>query len=160
MKRLSVTAFALLLLLGINGRAEEGGYKDTATGKVWLESIRGFPGGGVDDFLYCRSFAAAFNIWDVNTSGVPTLYDDWRLPTVKEMQDAIANGTLQHVNQNANYKYSNVNFGFHTSDVKGSKNWVVWVQFGPNGEVIGNSVPELRPYKPTALWSSAYMIRP
>ena len=160
MRRTFTSCAAIILALSCSQVfAQEGGFKDPNTGKVW--SYHRYDSGGT--WQYATNYAAGFGVWDLNSQGVLTYYDDWRLPTVTELQAAIANGTIEWVNQNSNIVIRNRPGLFWTSTLTGKKPWYVWIWFGPNGEVIQSESgkAEKDPFNygsQSYIW--AFMIRP
>lgn len=133
MRRLLTSCAAIILVLSCSQAfAEEGGYKDPNTGKVWVRSPH-----SASDWISAVMFAANLGVWDLNSQGVMTYYDDWRLPTVAELQTAIANGTIQWINQNNGDYMRTGRFSYWTSTTQGkNKAYMVWVQFNSLGEVV------------------------
>src|SRR5262245_39332707 len=69
-----------------NWSQQEGGWKDLDTGLVWLDYT--LVGGSL--WSYPRAVTEAANY----VSPAPGLYDDWRLPTLAEMQTAVLHGAV------------------------------------------------------------------
>lgn len=112
-------------------RADEGGYVDPTTDLVWSRTLSELTGGVVSR-AYAENYAAGYAIWDVNEFGVPTLYDDWRLPTVAELQWAMKSGAFDHV---ARRKADGtiINSGlYHTSESKGKNYYYVELVLTPD----------------------------
>ncbi len=91
----TLLAFALLVAMGMTVRAAEGGVKDSS-GLVWSQSQK-LETGSWWDWTFATTNAANYSIVDVDAIGTSTIYDDWRLPTVHEIQAAILDGTLAKV---------------------------------------------------------------
>lgn len=138
--RTSLTIAAVLTLLAwaVPVGAEEGGYVDPATGLVWSPSMR-----EVTDSWWTwdgsQALAASTGVWDVDAFGVPTFYDDWRVPTVKELQKAVADGTIQALlprNPDGSLMYHGTVY-LWSSESRGNKGWAVSVVIDKNGNVTG-----------------------
>lgn len=100
--------------------AEEGGLKDLATGLVWSDAY--CEGTFCFDRAQAFAFAAALAIED---GGVT--YDDWRVPTLAEMEDACAHGAGVALEAH----YQNPEFAgrtFWTSDMQARK-WPIVANF-------------------------------
>ena len=143
---------ASLTMLACNVRADEYEFLDPSTGKTWSPSI-GHIIGGSGNYPYMSQYAADF---------VSTNYNDWRIPTLAEMQEAIANGTIQRINQTNIFgmyiSYANGSGALvWTSTRRGNKNWAVDIRFDMNGSVI-SSRAFLTEYKLSDIHS--YMVRP
>jgi hypothetical protein len=88
---------SLVTLLGIvacctPARAEEAGTKDS-TGLVWSQSQR-VEADSWFSWEAARVRAREYTAWDIDAEGEPTLYRDWRLPTIEELRGAIEDGTM------------------------------------------------------------------
>jgi hypothetical protein len=70
----------------------DGGCKDLSTGLVWGTDIRiwGFPNGTAQNYNYCNDL---MNQNPANGGG----FTDWRVPTVEEIHDSLANGLNSHL---------------------------------------------------------------
>jgi hypothetical protein len=124
MRKFSTLAFVTLFAMAIgSATAQEGGYKDTHTGKVWSQSQTTMTG-YIYDWVSSNGAALNYSVWDLNAQGQMTLYDDWRLPTVSELQAALADGTIQAINNNNGF-YSNTSYLFWTGEQRGNKAWAM-----------------------------------
>lgn len=154
-KSLAVATLAILVCSA--ALAVDGGYKQPNTGIVWAFDTIYFS----SDWKTATSYAANYSVSDLNDNGVMTTYSDYRLPTVAEMQAAIADGTITYVNQHSPHPIGGDIFVW-TSDFrgKGSRSaYVVHIQYGPNGEVITSNSGQAS----LALINSSvfsYMVRP
>jgi hypothetical protein len=153
-----VLALALVTaVVPASARAEEGGYKDPATRLVWSPSILSL-GDTLSTWDWADTYYAPnYAVWDVNASGVLTYYDDWRLPTVKELQKAIADGTIEAVNRSQAYTYTTSTYLFWSSDSKGTKAYAVSVKFDATGHVTGGG-QAVNLNKASAI--DAFLVRP
>lgn len=131
----TLLAFALLVAMGMTVWAAEGGVKDSS-GLVWSQSQK-LETGSWWDWTFATTNAANYSIVDVDAIGTPTIYDDWRLPTVHEMQAAILDGTLAKVMpilrktdiKGVVHEYPvYFNTWIWTAETRGNKAWAVWVE--------------------------------
>lgn len=104
---------------------EQGGLLDGSTGLVWSQSHRAETGSWWS-WNGAKTRAANY---------VVATYDDWRVPTVKELQTAIANGTMKLAKPSAG--------GLWSSEARGNKAWWVSLEFNNLGEVDGGGVAKL-----------------
>lgn len=157
MRRLLTSCAAIILALSCSQVfADEGGYKDPSTGKVWVRSPH-----SAADWQSATMFAANLGVWDLNSQGVMTYYDDWRLPTVSELQTAIANGTIQWINQNNGDYMRTGRFSYWTSTRRGSSAYMVWVQFNSNGEVVVSQSGQSEPVNlKWGAYIGSFIVRP
>lgn len=119
----TLLAITLLVAMGMAVRAEEGGVKDT-TGLVWSKSQK-LETGSWWSWAPATTNAANYSIVDVDATGALKTYDDWRLPTVYEIQAAIQDGTLAKVMPTGTSGPYYTNTWIWTSETRGNKAWMV-----------------------------------
>jgi hypothetical protein len=108
-----------------------GGYQDPATGKVWSPSLYAQTGGSWSTWPWAAQHAADY----VSTDGTGS-YSDWRLPTVKELQTAVADGTINTLLPR-NPDGSVITLApLWTSETRGNKAWSVHIIVDPNTQQI------------------------
>ena len=111
---------------------EKGGLLDGSTGLVWSQS-QVAETGSLWTWNGAKTRAANYVVSERDTAGnVVATYDDWRVPTVKELQTAIANGTMKLAKPSAG--------GLWSSEARGNKAWWVSLEFNNLGEVDGGGV--------------------
>lgn len=150
MRRIFTLAVVVLAALASVALATEGGYKDPATGKIWSQSLTQMTG-GISDYTWALSYAANYSVTENNV-----VYSDWRLPKVAELQQAVADGTIQTLNLAGPYVVTSTR-AFWTTESKGNKQWAVFINFDATGHVISsNAQLVLR----NGSFLDFYMIRP
>ena len=110
MIRCTIGWIALMLIVGVSPAVyakclvndsdfatTEGGCKDLDTGLVWSPDFRGIPGATNGDGIpasgspdFCERILDSY---PAGNGG----YTDWRIPTVAEVEEAIANGLKSHL---------------------------------------------------------------
>jgi hypothetical protein len=134
---------------------QNGGLQDLSTGLVWSQSQYQETNSWWT-FDVAPQRAANYVTYDLNGDA----YSDWRLPRVKELQTAIANGTLNQVlpRDAVGIPLFYTTFFYQTSEMRGKQHWVVDVVFDPvTGQVIGGGRAWLT--RPGG-WSDLYFVRP
>ena len=144
-------------------QADEGGYIDP-NGLVWSQTLYDIDG-TVTDWKWAQTYAANYSIWDMDEFGEPTLYDDWRIPTVKELQRAVSDGTLNNVlARNPDGTFANMLPGsnhFPSSEAKGNTAYYVTVIVNDsNTQVIGGGEVATWGVKSGKRLGNAIMVRP
>ena len=119
---------------------QNGGLQDLSTGLVWSPSQTQATGSWWS-WTGAKARAADYVTHDYDEAGnVIATYSDWRLPTVKELQTAISNGTMnQLVPRNADGSAA-LYYGVEvwSSESRGNKAWTVTViRDKASGDVIG-----------------------
>ncbi len=139
-------------------RGEEGGNVDPLTGVVWSQSQRAETGSWWR-WNSAATRAADYWVMDVDQFGVLTQYSDWRVPTVRELQAAIADGTIGALiprNSNGSPMYAGTVY-LWSSESRGSKGWAVSVTINSSGQVTGGGTAKLF-VKDSA--STCFFVRP
>ena len=163
---LKVQCLIVALVFGIAAPAlaawivQNGGLQDLSTGLVWSQS-QYQETGSFWTLGVVGQRAANYVTYDRDINGnVTATYADWRLPTVKELQKAIANGTINQViprDAEGNPIFY-TSFYYPTSEMRGKKYWVVRVEFdAATGQVIGGGETMLVTKES---WFDAYFVRP
>lgn len=131
---------AAALLASQPARADQGGYVDPGTGLVWSPSQSKLNGYRQYTWDQAQSSAASYQIWDYDAAGSLRLYDDWRMPTVSELQSAIYDGTLELLwpkNSIGGPLYKGEVFVWSSEAPKGKKYaWVVRVVVDDAGHIV------------------------
>lgn len=137
--------------------ADEGGTKDSA-GLVWSRSQKVETGSWWNwDQAYGN--AANYAVSDVDPLGQSAFYDDWRLATVKELQRAIADGTMNTIvprTPEGPYYYDIL---IWSADARGSSAWTVLVkrQDVSPWDVTGGGEATFR--KKNSLYTEVFFVR-
>jgi hypothetical protein len=133
--RLGIATAALLL--GIAGNAwaawTSGGYQDPATGLIWSGSY------GRQTGSWWTWGTAQQKAADYVASDATGTYSDWRVPTVKELQTAIQDGTFGQLPLGP---YGGTVY-LWSSESRGNKGWAVSITVDANGAVVGGGQPVL-----------------
>ncbi len=128
---------------------QEGGYKDLQTGLVWSQSQFIETGSSWLTWDLATSRAAAYSVEGLDANGVSTLYEDWRLPTVTEVQQAIRNGVFDVINATftdpvtGQVHYAYGTSGIWTSVARGTKAYVVILYKDYDANGVLQYYPEL-----------------
>lgn len=123
----------------------EGGLLDLSTGLAWSQSQAGETGSWWT-WNGAATRAAGYVVNEFDDAGnVVATYDDWRVPTVKELQTAIANGTIEWLiprNEFGGPIYGG-KVWLWSSESRGTKGWAVSLEVNALGEVIGGGEARL-----------------
>lgn len=114
---------------------EKGGLLDGSTGLVWSQSQAKETG--------------SWWTWDTSKTRAANYavatYDDWRVPTVKQLQTAISNGTIALLipknAQGGPLYYGKVYLW--SSESRGNRGWAVSLDINNLGEVVGGGEAKL-----------------
>jgi hypothetical protein len=144
----AVMAFALLAAAAparADWAYQNGGLQDLSTGLVWSRSQAGQTGSWWT-WPTSQTNAANYVTHDYDAAGnVIATYSDWRVATIKELQVAIQNGTInQLIPRNAQggpLYYGSVYLW--SSESRGTKGWAVNVVIDSSGQVTGGGQPVL-----------------
>ena len=141
-----VAVCALGVLVGlVCARAELGGYVQPSTGVVWSQSHKGETGSWAT-WPYAKARAADYQVVDSDAAGNSTLYSDWRLPTIAELQAAIADGTIEQLiprNSLGRPRYHGKVYTWSSESRSKKFAWAVTLLIDADGRVIGGGEPVL-----------------
>jgi hypothetical protein len=105
---------------------QNGGQQDLSTGLVWSQS-QAAETGSWWTWPTSQTNAANYVTHDYDASGtVIATYADWRVPTVAELQTAIANGTMNQLVPRDPPLYAGSSYVW-SSQSRGNKGWAVRV---------------------------------
>ena len=114
---------------------EQGGLLDGSTGLVWSQS-QAKETGSWWTWDGAKTRAANYAV---------ATYDDWRVPTVKQLQTAIANGTIALLipkNAQGGPLYKGKVY-LWSSESRGNKGWAVSLEINDLGGVVGGGEAKL-----------------
>lgn len=133
-----------LVLFGLGAPAhaetirQEGGTKDLLTGLVWSDSYSTISG-SIWTWGPAQQQAAAYAVYERDASGtVVAVYDDWRVPTVAELQMAIRDGTLGQVWNPGRFVPGSRVWVWSSEARGGRAAWAVEVYLDSSGQVIAS----------------------